>query len=115
MSSTWQRVKARRQHGEIQGATAGNAALEAIRQRSYNGLGMPALPAVGPVTAPVRILNPDGSLREIVPAEVFRKRKAPAEEAELRIRKARRRGLQMSHVGRRKRAEGVERSEMDHV
>lgn len=103
MSSRWQAVKAHREQRQVRAEVASNAALEAIRGRSYNGLGLPALPAVGPMVAPVRVLNADGSLREVIPAEAFRRRREPAEEAQRKVRQKRRPGT--DPVVWRKRAE----------
>lgn len=96
MSSTWQQYRATRQQVESQRDSRIGGALEATRRRSMNGVGRSAaLPGVGPLVAPVRILNPDGTLREVVSAEDFRRRRRPTDDAEAVRRKTRRRGPDM--------------------
>lgn len=43
-------------------------------QRRHVGQYRPFLPGAGPTVPPVRVLNPDGSLREVVSAQEWRRR-----------------------------------------
>ena len=106
MSSTWQQIKARREQRDIRGDTAVTAAMDAIRGRSFDGFSLPALPAVGPKVGEVRILNPDGSLRESLTAEAFRARRQPADEAEQTLRKTRRQRGGLLRWARKQHAHG---------
>ena len=68
------RIRARQQH--VVARIAARAGAARGRQRpTYLGLLLTdELPAVGPATPSVRIMNPDGSLRECITAEEFRRR-----------------------------------------
>jgi len=74
MSSTWQTLKAKRErvvHG--QEATMGRV-IRADRRGRFAGFGQ-ALPIMpGSQAAPLKILNPDGTVREVVSAAEFRRR-----------------------------------------
>ena len=112
MSSTWQQIKARREQRDILSDTAVTAAMDAIRGRSYDGFTLPVLPAVGPAVGEVRVLNPDGSIREVLSAQAFRARREPVDLAEQQRRAARRqRGglLRWAHKAHAH-AKGVKRS-----
>ena len=66
-------VKANRQFYEACQGMLNSRALEAIRGR-HQGYLFTGPRAVGERTPPVRILNPDGSLREVVTAQAMRRR-----------------------------------------
>lgn len=111
MSSRWQAFKARRQYLRDGSEMRAGAAAKGDRRRSFDGLGMLPMSEVGATVAPVRILNPDGSLREVVSAEAFRARRSPAENVARKLRRQRGRGVDPV-VWRRQRGEGPEGREV---
>ena len=75
--------KAGRQWAEACQGMLNARALEAIRAR-HDGYMFRGPLAVGEKTPPVRILNPDGSLREVVTAQTMRRRATLARKADMK-------------------------------
>lgn len=70
--------KAARQRGQDTGFAASSATMEDYRLKSGRRRPWapirPFLPGAGPTVAPVKVYAPDGTLKEVVPAEEWRRR-----------------------------------------